>query len=191
MIRKILGIILLAHTATADVKPDVSFSDTNNRFDLSEMVNARNKMFRDNPQEDDDDDEGVASDGDYRRNYNTDKYRSIHPTSNFLTRREDFDFAYDPDNLPTIGRAGDDDMVDLEYQENLRNFKMNIPKPGRRKIEDNKLEDITDEQKHEADILLHNVVPITMTIDGYLKAPLQDLVSLYAQQGKRIMLKTD
>lgn len=141
-------------------------------------------MFRDTPQLDDDEDDGGLSDGNSRRLLRYKDTEDIHPPRIALTRRGDIDFAYDPDNLPSIGRAGDDNMVDLEYQENLKKFKSMVPQPGRRKT-------FTNEQMHENEVLMQNVVPFVMEVDGYFKAPLQELVSLYVKEGKKVVMKMD
>lgn len=131
------------------------------------MMRAHNKEYRDTPLIDDED-EGGASDADFRRHLQPDDAEAVleilQNRRPHTRRAEEIDFAYDPDNLPPIGRAGNEHMIDLEYNENMKAFEDSIPKPGRS----------GRRNQHDNEVLMQNVVPILMSVDGFLKAPLED-----------------
>lgn len=137
---------------------------------MSEMVSAQNKMLHNTPLEDDHEDEVVAAD-DYRRllhNENAeillDTLTKKHPDHALPTRRSDNVILNDNKF------AEDDSMNSFEggtvsdFEDNLKHFEVNnIKLSGRRRLNDELV-------VHE--ILLQNVFPIVMKIDGYLKPSL-------------------
>uniref|UniRef100_A0A2A4J3E1 Uncharacterized protein n=1 Tax=Heliothis virescens TaxID=7102 RepID=A0A2A4J3E1_HELVI len=153
---QLLTIYLLCSTSLAQdyVQPDVSFTDINSRFDLTEMMGAQDRAHKDIPIADDDD---AASDDDFRR----------HRAKKALTRRADGDFAYhDRMDSKEGGTLSD-------FEENLKQFQP-VKGPSRRFFDDQyrykRFRRNADDT--ESEVLMNHVVPFNFKVDGYLKPPL-------------------
>ncbi|CAH1640854.1 unnamed protein product [Spodoptera littoralis] len=177
MIGNLIGIILLTPTVLAqfDLKPDVSFTDTNDRFDLTGMMQAH-PAFRDAPLIDDNDDD-IESDEDFRRSLNVDQPQDIdvlkkkNPEANieetFLTRKSDGGFAYD-DRMDSNEGGTISDFV-----ESLKGFEHNVEPPNRRRRDVARTAHKRFRRNADQYVLSQYGFPILMKVDGYLKPPLE------------------
>lgn len=160
-IHKILGLILLTPVVLAQMdadKPDISYSGNNDRFDLTSMMRANNKMNRDTPLIDDD--EEAASDAEYRRNIGKedtgtlkDGLQSKQDPNPILTRRDDEGFAVDDRFNSYEGGS------ESQFEENLKKFTANTSSKSTANA---------DEEVTESEVPLQND---TSTVVDVVKQP--------------------
>ncbi|KAF9807030.1 hypothetical protein SFRURICE_011174 [Spodoptera frugiperda] len=173
-IGNLISIILLSPAVLAqfDLKPDVSFTDINDRFDLTGMMKAH-PASRDAPLVDDE--EEIDSEEDFRRSLNvdltddTDVLKQKNPEANieesFLTRKSGGGFAYD-DRMDSSEGGTLSDFV-----ENLKAFENNIEPPNRRRRRD--VAPAARRRNADQNVLSQYGFPIMLKVDGYLKPPLE------------------
>ncbi|XP_059056011.1 uncharacterized protein LOC131849887 [Achroia grisella] len=144
------------------MRPDVTFDDRNERFDLTSLIDEQNRQFDNNHKIDD---------SEYRRNAMTKSRRNAIDN----IRRYDYsdnNFAFHDDMNSSEDGVGDFETNLVAYRirngdnrrfeglvDYLHGGDMVIPK--RR----------SDGPDPEKEILLHYAVPIDMKIKGYLQVP--------------------
>ncbi|CAD0205260.1 unnamed protein product [Chrysodeixis includens] len=155
------------------IKPDVSFNEDNDRFDVSELMNI--KMFRESPDVEDGDSDDME---DGRRSYRGDKYG---PLIDIIARKDSRDKFQS--RKADGGLADDDRMAGREaeqlddFEENLKRFRdLQISRRnldfvdnvrGFRKFRRNSKPDPVDE------IMMQHAVPIVLEVDGFLTPKLK------------------
>lgn len=163
----------LAQFSLGSIKPDVSFNEDNDRFDVSSLMSKR--MFRESPNvEDGDSDEEESMRRSYHSGDNYDQLLDIFTRKNapnmFISRKADGGFAYD-DRMESEGGTVDDFEANLEKFKNIKVNRRHLDDVnnvhGFRKYRRNMKPDPIDE------ILMQHAVPIVLEIDGYLTPPLK------------------
>nr|XP_021190908.2 uncharacterized protein LOC110376670 [Helicoverpa armigera] len=151
MIWQLLSICLLCSASLAEnyLQADLSFTDTNNRFDLTEMMGAVDRSMRHRTPLVDDNDS-------FRRQ----------GVKLPLTRRadDDGDFAYHDRMDSKEGGAMSD------FEENLKHFQR-IKGPSRR-LDDDDSEQRVRRSADDSEVLMNHVLPFIFKVDGYLRPPL-------------------
>lgn len=154
------------------MRPDVTFGDLNDRFDITSIIDEQNRFYNMNkdyrrkPEKKVHNKEGIGgAKEDNVLNALRDVFRSI--------RRSETDFAYH-------------DAMKDEENGNMADFEENLEKLKREGDEKKKLENIVSELHGgeeisgrrsrkamlEDELLLHYAFPVLMKVKGYLQLPL-------------------
>ncbi|RVE53460.1 hypothetical protein evm_001830 [Chilo suppressalis] len=140
-----------------EMRPDVTFDDRNDRFDITELV-AQQNMFLDSASR-------AMQQADFRRNSRKDLSKQAAALrKNTRSNKDHSDFAMvseEDNNLDEFNRS-------LKVLQNSRRFRKVLDylrKKRTRRGNDNPAD-------MERDALLQYAVPVVMKINGYIRAPL-------------------
>ncbi|CAB3229307.1 unnamed protein product [Arctia plantaginis] len=171
------------------LRPDVTFNDYNDRFDLTSMIQDSNRMYQQDPQAPEDEESRRSLKSNEEQNGVLEFLTADKPRKS--ARRSDNDFAYhdrmDSNEGGTV----------MEYEQNLKHFMNddNLKSFIRsRRMSEDRMKNYVQSEKlnayikylhngreegrrrdgsgNEKDLLMHYGVPFVMHVDGYLKVPL-------------------
>ncbi|KAG6458363.1 uncharacterized protein LOC115448773 [Manduca sexta] len=161
IILTLLSPVLCQYPSLAGIKPDVTFGDENERFDISSVIRDQNRYY---------------GDQDFRRAQDRDLLNALKDTFTALRRSNadvkntvefvkmsDSDFAYH-DTMDSGGGS----VADFEM--NLKKFKKDADEY--RKLKTDQGQDGRRTIPDESEILMNYALPVQLKVKGYLQLPL-------------------